>query len=70
MSPDAERRRRELMPGAPADVDLSVLPLCRMFGHVLEGRVVDLEPASSPRVELYLIGRCSRCGLGMMTDGS
>lgn len=63
---ERRRRRRELALTAPADCDLSVLPVCKAFGHSLEGRVVvddELEVA-------YLIGRCQRCGLGVMTDGT
>lgn len=71
MNPDERKRRKHALAATtPADVDLSVLSLCRLFGHRIEGHVVDLEDPDVARLELYLIGRCQQCGLGIMTDGS
>ena len=63
MTPEGERRKREVLAEAFAETDPAVLRVCRLFGHRYEGRVVTLEPG-----ELRVAGRCQLCGVGVYGD--
>ena len=56
--------RRALMAEASAPIDLAALAVCNALGHLFEGRLAEVSGD-----ELRLVGRCQRCGAGVLADG-